>query len=96
MNLQMIFAGFGGQGVLLMGQLIAYAGMLLGKEVSWMPAYGPRAASRSFLGEAWGQRHCGQRDGDGLGVAVEGRGVFPRRKPLSERVPGGSKAHLRS
>ncbi|NLF28557.1 MAG: 2-oxoacid:ferredoxin oxidoreductase subunit gamma [Clostridiales bacterium] len=41
MNLQMIFAGFGGQGVLLMGQLIAYAGMLSGKEVSWMPAYGP-------------------------------------------------------
>lgn len=41
MNLQMIFAGFGGQGVLLMGQLIAYAGMILGKEVSWMPSYGP-------------------------------------------------------
>lgn len=41
MTLQMIFAGFGGQGVLLMGQLIAYAGMVTGKEVSWMPAYGP-------------------------------------------------------
>ena len=39
MNLQMIFAGFGGQGVLLMGQLIAYAGMVMGKEVSWMPSY---------------------------------------------------------
>ena len=34
-------AGFGGQGVLLMGQLIAYAGMVMGKEVSWMPSYGP-------------------------------------------------------
>ncbi len=41
MDLQMNFAGFGGQGVLLMGQLIAYAGMIAGKEVSWMPAYGP-------------------------------------------------------
>ena len=41
MNLQMIFAGFGGQGVLLMGQLIAYAGMVMGKQVSWMPSYGP-------------------------------------------------------
>lgn len=41
MTQQMIFAGFGGQGVLLMGQLIAYAGMISGKEVSWMPAYGP-------------------------------------------------------
>ena len=30
MDLQMIFAGFGGQGVLLMGQLIAYAGMVMG------------------------------------------------------------------
>ena len=40
MHLQMIFAGFGGQGVLLMGQLIAYAGMVMGKQVSWMPSYG--------------------------------------------------------
>jgi len=36
-----IFAGFGGQGALLMGQLITYAGMLEGKEVSWLPSYGP-------------------------------------------------------
>ncbi len=38
---RLIVAGFGGQGVLLIGQLIAYAGMLDGKEVSWMPSYGP-------------------------------------------------------
>lgn len=38
---QNIFAGFGGQGVLLMGQLLSYAGMLEGKEVSWLPSYGP-------------------------------------------------------
>lgn len=41
MEQQMIIAGFGGQGVLLMGQLLAYSGMLEGHEVSWMPAYGP-------------------------------------------------------
>ncbi len=41
MERQMIVAGFGGQGVLLIGQLLAYAGMLDGKEVSWMPSYGP-------------------------------------------------------
>ena len=41
MDQQLIVAGFGGQGVLLIGQLIAYSGMLDGKEVSWMPAYGP-------------------------------------------------------
>ncbi|OQB23330.1 MAG: NADH-dependent phenylglyoxylate dehydrogenase subunit gamma [Firmicutes bacterium ADurb.Bin182] len=38
---QNIFAGFGGQGVLLMGQLLAYAGMLEDKHVSWLPSYGP-------------------------------------------------------
>lgn len=41
MTNQLIIAGFGGQGVLLMGQLLAYSGMLMGKEVSWLPSYGP-------------------------------------------------------
>ena len=36
-----IFAGFGGQGVLLMGQLLAYAAMIEDKQVSWLPSYGP-------------------------------------------------------
>jgi 2-oxoglutarate ferredoxin oxidoreductase subunit gamma len=38
---EIIFAGFGGQGVLSMGQIIAYAAMIENKEVSWMPSYGP-------------------------------------------------------
>lgn len=38
---EIIFAGFGGQGVLSMGRLVAYAGLMEGKEVSWMPSYGP-------------------------------------------------------
>ena len=38
---QIISAGFGGQGVLLLGQLIAYAGLKEGKNVSWLPSYGP-------------------------------------------------------
>jgi 2-oxoglutarate ferredoxin oxidoreductase subunit gamma len=38
---EIIIAGFGGQGVLSMGQLLAYAAMQEGKEVSWMPSYGP-------------------------------------------------------
>lgn len=41
LNERVICAGFGGQGVMLMGQLISYAGMLEGKEVSWLPSYGP-------------------------------------------------------
>ncbi|MGI6764099.1 MAG: 2-oxoacid:acceptor oxidoreductase family protein [Anaerovoracaceae bacterium] len=38
---KLIIAGFGGQGVMLIGQMIAYAAMLEGKEVTWMPSYGP-------------------------------------------------------
>ena len=37
----LIIAGFGGQGVLSMGKILAYAGLMEGKEVTWMPAYGP-------------------------------------------------------
>lgn len=36
-----IFSGFGGQGVMSMGKLIAYSGMIEDKEVSWLPSYGP-------------------------------------------------------
>ena len=38
---QNIFAGFGGQGVLLIGKLLAEAGMFEGREVTWLPSYGP-------------------------------------------------------
>lgn len=41
MESQFLIAGFGGQGVLLIGQLLTKAAMSEGKEVSWMPAYGP-------------------------------------------------------
>ncbi len=41
MNEEIIIAGFGGQGVLSMGKILAYAGMTQEMEVSWMPSYGP-------------------------------------------------------
>lgn len=41
MRHEVIMAGFGGQGMMLAGQLLAYAGMLEGKHVSWYPSYGP-------------------------------------------------------
>jgi len=41
MKEEIIIAGFGGQGVLSMGKILAYAGLIDNKEVSWMPAYGP-------------------------------------------------------
>jgi 2-oxoglutarate ferredoxin oxidoreductase subunit gamma len=41
MHEEVIFAGFGGQGVLSMGQVLSYAGMIEKYEVCWMPSYGP-------------------------------------------------------
>lgn len=41
MTEELIIAGFGGQGVLSMGKIMAYSGMMQEMEVSWMPSYGP-------------------------------------------------------
>ena len=41
MKQEIIISGFGGQGVLSMGKILAYAALTEGKEVTWMPAYGP-------------------------------------------------------
>ena len=41
MKAEIIIAGFGGQGVLSMGKILAYSGQMENKEVTWMPAYGP-------------------------------------------------------
>ncbi len=40
MREEIIFAGFGGQGIMLMGKLLAYASMFNGRFVTWMPSYG--------------------------------------------------------
>jgi len=53
MNMKMIFAGYGGQGALLAGQLLSYAAMNEDKHVTWFPSYGPEmrggAASCSVI-----------------------------------------------
>ncbi len=41
MKEEIIIAGFGGQGVLSMGKILAYSGLMQGLEVSWLPSYGP-------------------------------------------------------
>ena len=41
MTKQILIAGFGGQGILFSGKFLAYEGLLEGKEVSWLPSYGP-------------------------------------------------------
>lgn len=40
MKEEIIIAGFGGQGVLSMGKILAYSGLMDDKEVTWMPSYG--------------------------------------------------------
>ncbi len=40
-NCKIILAGFGGQGILFAGKVLAYAGLKAGREVSWLPSYGP-------------------------------------------------------
>jgi 2-oxoisovalerate ferredoxin oxidoreductase beta subunit len=49
-DLTVKIAGFGGQGVLLLGQILAEMGMREGREVSWLPSYGPEMRS--------GSAHC--------------------------------------
>lgn len=41
MTHEAVFSGFGGQGVLTMGMILGYAAIFEGKEVTWMPSYGP-------------------------------------------------------
>lgn len=41
MTNEIILAGFGGQGILFAGKLLSYSGLIEGKEVSWLPSYGP-------------------------------------------------------
>ena len=41
MKKEIIISGFGGQGVLSMGMILAYSGLMEDKEITWMPAYGP-------------------------------------------------------
>lgn len=41
MTKEIILAGFGGQGILFAGKILAYCALIDGKEVSWLPSYGP-------------------------------------------------------
>ena len=41
MTTEILLAGFGGQGVLFAGKILAYCGLMDSKELSWLPSYGP-------------------------------------------------------
>lgn len=84
-------AGFGGQGVMSMGQLLAYGGLLEGKEVSWCPSYGPEMRG--------GEANCSVVvsdepigspliNGDATVAAFMNVAAF--RKFISQVAPGGT------
>ncbi len=74
MKEELIIAGFGGQGVLSMGKILAYSGLMQDKEVTWMPSYGPEqrggtATDHRRLRSAGAQTAAG----DGLRIHRRGR-----------------------
>ena len=89
MKQEIISAGFGGQGVLSLGQLLAYAGMLEDKNVSWLPSYGPEMRG--------GTANCSvivSSDPVGSPVVTEGDAVIVLNKPSLDKFesvlkPGG-------
>lgn len=89
MEERMIFAGFGGQGIMSMGQLLTYAGMMEGKNVSWLPSYGPEMRG--------GTANCNVTVSDepvGSPVITEATTVVVMNRPSLDKfekylVPGG-------
>ena len=49
MKEEIIIAGFGGQGVLSLGKVLAYSAIMQDMEVTWMPSYGPEAIPRCTI-----------------------------------------------
>lgn len=83
MTEQIISAGFGGQGVLLLGQLLAYAGMKEGRNVSWLPSYGPEMRG--------GTANCSVIVSDeeiGSPVVTEADAVIVMNRPSLEKFEG--------
>ncbi len=86
MTSEIIIAGFGGQGALLMGELIAQAGMTEGKQVSWLPSYGPEMRG--------GTANCCVIVSDepvGSPVVTEADAVIVLNKPSLDKFEGAIK-----
>lgn len=89
MDERIIIAGFGGQGVMAMGQLLTYSGMLEDKSVSWLPSYGPEMRG--------GTANCNviiSTEPVGSPVVVEATTAIVLNKPSMDKfegslIPGG-------
>jgi 2-oxoglutarate ferredoxin oxidoreductase subunit gamma len=83
MTHEIIISGFGGQGVMSMGQLLTYAGMLEGKNVSWLPSYGPEMRG--------GTANCSVIVADGMvgsPIVTEATAVIAMNLPSLEKFEG--------
>lgn len=80
MEERIIIAGFGGQGVMAIGQLLTYAGMIEDKNVSWLPSYGPEMRG--------GTANCGviiSSDDVGSPVVVESTTAIVMNRPSLDK-----------
>lgn len=89
MEERIVIAGFGGQGVMAIGQLLTYSGMIEDKRVSWLPSYGPEMRG--------GTANCSviiSTDAVGSPVVVESTSAIVMNRPSLDKfeptvVPGG-------
>lgn len=80
MEERIVIAGFGGQGVMAIGQLLTYAGMIEDKNVSWLPSYGPEMRG--------GTANCGvivSNEPVGSPVVVDSTTVIVMNKPSLDK-----------
>lgn len=80
MEERVIMAGFGGQGVMAIGQLLTYGGMVENKNVSWLPSYGPEMRG--------GTANCGviiSTEAVGSPVVVDSTAAIVMNKPSLEK-----------
>jgi len=89
MEERIVIAGFGGQGIMAIGQLLTYAGMMENKNVSWLPSYGPEMRG--------GTANCNviiSTDAVGSPVVTESTAAIVMNKPSLDKfeksvMPGG-------
>ena len=88
-NLQAILAGFGGQGVLFAGKIMAYAALIEDREVSWLPSYGPE-----MRGGTANCSVCISDDSIGSPLVLQPNALIAMNQPSLEKfeqsvLPGG-------
>jgi 2-oxoglutarate ferredoxin oxidoreductase subunit gamma len=90
MEIKVIIAGFGGQGILSAGKIIAEAGLIEGREVSWFPSYGPEMrGGTANCGVIISDRPIGSPVLDACDVLIA-LNAPSLRKFESRLVPGGT------